>query len=66
MDQWVDAAEDGGCAVMGVKGKSVLADDIQLPECLPIDYMHSILEGVFKALIKSWFDSSNPSTLVAT
>ena len=59
MDQWVDAAEDRGCAIMGVKGKSVLADDIQLPECLPIDYMHAVLEGVFKTLIKSWFDSSN-------
>ena len=29
MDQWVDAAEDRGCAVMGVEGKSVLADGIR-------------------------------------
>ena len=40
MDQWVDAAEDKGCTVIGVKGKSVLAEDLQLPECLPINYMH--------------------------
>ena len=56
MDQWIDVAEDRGCAVMG---KSVLADDIQLPECLTINYMHAVLEGFFKTLIKSWFDSSN-------
>ena len=44
---------------MGVKGKSVFADDIQLPECVPIDYKHAVLEGVFKCLMKTWFDSSN-------
>ena len=59
MDEWADEAEDTGNAVMGVKGKSVLADYLQLPECLPIDYMHSVLEGVFKSLLKSWFDSTN-------
>ena len=44
---------------MDVKVKSVLADDIQLPECVPIDYVHAVLEGVFKSLMKTWFDSSN-------
>ena len=37
----------------------MLSSNIQLPECVPIDYMHAVLEGVFKGLMKSWFDSSN-------
>ena len=59
MKKWAEEAEISGCAVMGVKGKSVLRRDLQLPECIPIDYMHAVLEGVFKSLMKSWFDTSN-------
>ena len=44
---------------MGVKGKFVLADDIQLLECVPIDCIHTVLKGVFKSLMKTWFDSNN-------
>lgn len=36
---------------------SILSEHIELPACIPIDYMHSILEGVFKSLMKYWFDS---------
>jgi hypothetical protein len=59
IEQWAKDAEQTGQSVMGVKGKSVFANDIQLPECVPIDYMHAVLEGVFKSLMKTWFDSSN-------
>lgn len=59
MEQWAEDAEKAGHAIMGVKGKSVLSRNIQLPECVPIDYMHAVLEGVFKSLMKSWFDTSN-------
>ena len=52
IEKWAEDAEQLGHSVMGVKGKSVFADDIQLPECVPIDYMHAVLEGVFKCLMK--------------
>ena len=41
MDQWVDAAEDDGCAVMRVKGKSVLSDDIQLYTRVLVHRVHA-------------------------
>ncbi len=59
MGQWVRDAERTGSPVFGVKGRSVFSKDLQLPQCIPIDYMHAVLEGVFKNLMKSWFDSSN-------
>ena len=52
-------AEASGTPVCGVKGQSVLSKQIVLPQCVPIDYMHAVLEGVFKTLIKYWFDSSH-------
>ena len=57
--RWAQRAEESGSAVYGVKGVSILSQDIQLPECIPIDYMHAILEGVFKRLMGCWFNSSN-------
>uniref|UniRef100_A0A1X7UBC5 Uncharacterized protein n=1 Tax=Amphimedon queenslandica TaxID=400682 RepID=A0A1X7UBC5_AMPQE len=41
----------------GIKSKAMPADTIELPQCLLIDYMHSILEGISKQLMKLWFDS---------
>ena len=57
--RWAQRAEESSSAVYGVKGVSILSQDIQLPECIPIDYMHAILEGVFKRLMGCWFNSSN-------
>ncbi len=42
----------------GVKGKSVLAEHIKFPQCIPVDYMHLVLESVFKQLMKLWFSPS--------
>ena len=59
-------AERTGQAQYGIKGKAMLADIIELPQCIPPDYMHSILEGIFKQLMKYWFDSkfhSHPFSL---
>lgn len=42
----------------GIKGSSVLSNHLHIPECIPIDYMHSVLEGVFKQLMKLWFGPS--------
>uniref|UniRef100_A0A1X7UL09 Uncharacterized protein n=1 Tax=Amphimedon queenslandica TaxID=400682 RepID=A0A1X7UL09_AMPQE len=50
-------ADRAGQAQYGIKGKAMLADTIELPQCIPPDYMHSILEGIFKQLMKYWFDS---------
>ncbi len=40
------------------KGKSVIGEYIELPQCVQIDYMHSVLEGVFKQLTKRWFEQT--------
>ena len=57
MKEWAAKAEDLGKPQYGVKGSSVLAKYIEFPGCIPIDYMHSILEGVFKQIMKRFFDS---------
>ena len=50
-------AESTGQAQYGVKGWSLLGEHLEFPQCIPIDYMHSVLEGTFKHLMKFWFDS---------
>ncbi|XP_062509535.1 uncharacterized protein LOC134185694 [Corticium candelabrum] len=50
-----------GCTVYGVKGKAVLSDLLQIPEDVPVDYMHAILEGVVPQLLQLWFSSENHS-----
>ena len=57
MAHWATTADETGIAQYGVKGSCTLGRHIQLPTCVPLDYMHSILEGVFKSLLKRWFDS---------
>ena len=44
-------------AVKGVKDLSPLAAYMDLVCCIPIDYMHAVLEGVVRMLTKSWFVS---------
>ena len=44
--------------VEGIKGRSVLSDILDLVKCVPIDYMHCILEGVTKWLVNKWFTST--------
>ena len=56
MKAWASVAQTTGKPQYGVKGVSVLAEAIEFPQCIPIDYMHCILEGVFKQLMKFWFD----------
>lgn len=36
-------------------------NNIELPVCIPVDYMHSVLEGIMKQLLKRWFDSKHHS-----
>ncbi len=48
-------------AVCGVKGYSVLhvLDYFDLIDGNPVDYMHCVLLGVIKRLLKLWLDSTN-------
>ena len=59
ISEWADAAEILGKPVKGIKGHSVLVSSglLELPQCVPIDYMHLILEVAFKSLLKCWFDA---------
>lgn len=57
MVKWAAVADRTGKEQFGVKGTSILGQHIQFPECVPSDYMHSILEGIFKHLMKFWFDT---------
>lgn len=54
-------AENTNSSVKGVIGMSPLVSILNLVESFPIDYMHCVLEGVTKWLMKSWFDSKNHS-----
>ena len=59
MTQWALEAERLGKPVFGVKGSSILSGVINIPYGIPIDYMHAVLEGVVKTLLKCWFNQEN-------
>lgn len=52
-------AEENGCPEFGVKGSSVLSATIDLVKGVPVDYMHAVLEGITRWLLKAWVDSLN-------
>uniref|UniRef100_A0A1X7TR45 Uncharacterized protein n=1 Tax=Amphimedon queenslandica TaxID=400682 RepID=A0A1X7TR45_AMPQE len=56
MKHLASLAESTGQPQVGVKGPCILGDYLEIPSCIPIDYMHSTLEGVFKQLMRHWFD----------
>ena len=53
-----EKAETEQQAVKGIQGMSPLATIIDVVDAVPIDYMHSCLEGVMKLFMKYWFTSS--------
>ena len=57
MRRWASKAERTGQVQYGVKGRSILGEHIEYPQCIPVDYMHSVLEGTFKNLMRFWFDA---------
>ena len=59
MREWALKAEEIGDSVFGVKGVSCLSGIINIPFSVPIDYMHAVLEGVTKTLLKCWFSTQN-------
>jgi len=44
-------AERTGISVLGIKGRSVLTDSLNLVDGIPVDYMHAVLEGVTRWLL---------------
>ena len=58
MKAWALTAKETNTPQYGVKGTYVLGEYLDFPQCVPIDYMHSILEGVFKQLMKFRFNST--------
>uniref|UniRef100_A0A1X7TD72 Uncharacterized protein n=1 Tax=Amphimedon queenslandica TaxID=400682 RepID=A0A1X7TD72_AMPQE len=58
MKKWAEEAERKKEPIFGVKGQSLLSNYLAFPQCIPIDYMHCVLEGVVKQLMKLWFGSS--------
>lgn len=55
-------AEVKGSAVFGIKGVSPLSCSLDLVNSIPVDYMHAVLEGVSRNLLKHWFDSKYHSS----
>ena len=64
MKQWPSKAEVSHKRVFGVKGLSVPSGSVNIPFGAPIDYMHAVLEGVVKTLLKVWFNSKNHSIAI--
>ena len=56
MTQWAEEAEQNQVCTFGVKGYSLLSKFLSFPQSIPLDYMHSVLEGVYKQLMKFWFE----------
>ena len=52
-----EKAETEHHAVKEILGMSPLASVLDVVDAVPIDYMHSCLEGVMKLLMKYWFTS---------
>ena len=43
----------------GLKGPIEISKSINLPESIPIDYMHLVCLGLFKSILNHWFNSTN-------
>lgn len=59
IEQAASRAERSGTAVDSVKGKSVLSGFISLVRGIPIDYMHSVLEGIIQWMLEAWVAPSS-------
>ena len=52
-------AEAGGEPVNGIIHSSTRAGILDLVDCIPVDYMHAVLEGATRLLLKAWFLTCN-------
>ena len=58
IDQWAEQAELTGRPVYGIKGFSHLKEHLTI-DCIPLEYMHFILEGITKAFLDCWLNPKN-------
>ena len=59
-EHYLDSAEKAvisNTAVFGIVGHSPLSSNLDLPVSIPVDYMHAVLEGVVRTMMRFWFDS---------
>ena len=50
-------AEARGTTIFGIKGENVFSRLVDIPDNVPIDWMHCVCEGILKRqLFKRWFD----------
>lgn len=50
-------AESTNSCIQGILGVSPFSSTLDMVASIPIDYMHNVLEGVTKWLMRAWFDS---------
>ena len=55
----MNVAMNQGTPQLGIKGPSIFASIVPWEYCTPTDYMHRVLEGVTKRLVKKWVNSKN-------
>lgn len=54
-----EEAERTDSCIEGIYSMSPFASTLDMVASFPIDYMHNVLEGVTRALLRAWFDSKN-------
>ncbi len=54
-----ERALESGEAEKGIKGPSVLSPYLNVVDDIPVDYMHTVLEGVTKQIMGMWFNSKH-------
>lgn len=52
-------AERSKSCVQGILSTSPFASTLDMVASFPVDYMHNVLEGVTRWLMRAWFDSKN-------
>ncbi len=66
IEKAIQEGKQRGIIIEGIKGPSPLTNYVHLVHGVPADYMHCVLEGVVKSLLKVWTDSKyyqHPSSL---
>ena len=54
-------AEGTNSCIKGIMCTTPFSSTLDVVNCIPVDYMHAVLEGVTQWLMKSWFDSKQHS-----
>ena len=55
---FAEIAESTGIPVFGIKGKNIFGRLVDIPDNLPIDWMHCVCEGIMKRqLFKRWLET---------